>query len=585
MSNFTNEYFKQSDVWKEEIEPYQYQVLNDILEILPSDIDSLLDVGCGNGLITNRLPKDLRVVGLDLSHEALKSVQREKVVGDVRDLPFEDNSFDLVMANDVIEHLSLDEAEEALKEISRVAGKYIIITVPFTEDLNANMVKCKECGRYYHVNHHKRTFNLDGLKNLVTQNGYVLDSQVLSGDVWNRDPFEISLAKKQLLLDTPFSEGLICNYCGSEIAETGIENVILKTKIQKLESEVCINNTYLIDACMLRTECISIYKRSDIHLKGASLANKFKRLDECPHESISNNIIDLRSPKLYKQEFLPLYSPNPYFLCNELKSEGACLSDSVGVLFGFFCPEDKNSEKAILKLFGKSQGPSILVIYSYDNDIGYVLVSSIEVCDRFSVSIEINRLVFSSYGILFSIKSQGNEVILTQATLTGVVEQEFKLYKTNKDLSFLKLLSGDDLYLSLRFYEENPIISRGWMEVPEFWSTIYLPLEDNIDRKNFSGVLEKLCIDLANKSEQLILSNSNLENKLSVLQDAYNELEYNNELLITQQDTLLSEVHKVRGLYENIKVSQEDLTKEYEELMAKYERTLSRRVKRFINKL
>jgi len=55
-------YFEQTALWGKPPQFYQVQVLADILEILPPDVQSVLDVGCGDGYITNSLLDHLKVM-------------------------------------------------------------------------------------------------------------------------------------------------------------------------------------------------------------------------------------------------------------------------------------------------------------------------------------------------------------------------------------------------------------------------------------------------------------------------------------------------------------------------------------------
>ena len=55
-----------------------------ILSSKSEDCTSILDLGCGNGRITNELPLQCRrVVGLDSSKEGLNYVETEKVLGTI----------------------------------------------------------------------------------------------------------------------------------------------------------------------------------------------------------------------------------------------------------------------------------------------------------------------------------------------------------------------------------------------------------------------------------------------------------------------------------------------------------------------
>jgi SAM-dependent methyltransferase len=100
---------------------------------------SLLDAGCGTGGYL-RWARELgtfdRLAGVDVSAEAVAAAKRlapeaELQVGSVRELPFPDDSFDLVLLNDVIQHVHEDELDAALAELRRVlrpAGAMLVRT-------------------------------------------------------------------------------------------------------------------------------------------------------------------------------------------------------------------------------------------------------------------------------------------------------------------------------------------------------------------------------------------------------------------------------------------------------------------------
>jgi len=100
---------------------------------LPPD-PRILDAGCGTGGYLRRYARIGRATGVDPAPEAvrfcrergLESVER----AGLEDLPFEDGSFDLIAATDVIEHIAAEET--ALRELRRVAapGAALLLTVP-----------------------------------------------------------------------------------------------------------------------------------------------------------------------------------------------------------------------------------------------------------------------------------------------------------------------------------------------------------------------------------------------------------------------------------------------------------------------
>lgn len=95
----------------------------------------ILDIGCGTGAMLDQLSKYGDVVGADFSQEALKfcrerGLHTPLVRSDVRRMPFASNTFDVITAMDVVEHIDSDKA--AMQEIYRVLrpGGRVFITVP-----------------------------------------------------------------------------------------------------------------------------------------------------------------------------------------------------------------------------------------------------------------------------------------------------------------------------------------------------------------------------------------------------------------------------------------------------------------------
>jgi SAM-dependent methyltransferase len=97
---------------------------------------SLLDVGCGKGFMIhdfNELIPGISVEGVDISLYAIENAfenMKSKVrVADARELPYADNTFDLVVSINTIHNLERSELIKALKEIQRVSKKHSFITV------------------------------------------------------------------------------------------------------------------------------------------------------------------------------------------------------------------------------------------------------------------------------------------------------------------------------------------------------------------------------------------------------------------------------------------------------------------------
>jgi len=111
--------------------------LNTVVETTrPLQINSVLDVGCGEGFTLARLQKEKigkewQGIEPDETARELGKKLYPKVdikTGDIYSLPYKSNSFDLVMATEVLEHL--ENPKKAYRELLRVSKKYVLISVP-----------------------------------------------------------------------------------------------------------------------------------------------------------------------------------------------------------------------------------------------------------------------------------------------------------------------------------------------------------------------------------------------------------------------------------------------------------------------
>ena len=111
--------------------------LNTVVKtVKPLQINSVLDAGCGEGFTLARLQKEKigkvhEGIEYDETAIALGRKTYPKVYirkGDIYDLPYKSNSFDLVICTEVLEHL--ENPKKAYRELIRVSRKYILISVP-----------------------------------------------------------------------------------------------------------------------------------------------------------------------------------------------------------------------------------------------------------------------------------------------------------------------------------------------------------------------------------------------------------------------------------------------------------------------
>lgn len=138
----------------------------------------ILDVGCGSGWVANHfLNQGKTVVSMDVS--AVNPVRlAEKyplenhlaVVADVYSAPFRDNSFDCIIASEVIEHVANPKAFiDALLPLLKPSGK-LIITTPHNEKLQYHL--CVHCNKPTPKNAHLYSFTDSNISELLPHKGY-----------------------------------------------------------------------------------------------------------------------------------------------------------------------------------------------------------------------------------------------------------------------------------------------------------------------------------------------------------------------------------------------------------------------------
>jgi SAM-dependent methyltransferase len=128
------------------------------VRLIPTDTRSVLDVGCGDGRIVHRLPEWTRPVALDFSHASVRHIKGSALCASSEHLPFPDQSFDLVLCCETIEHLPDEVFRRTLEELARVSRRYILISVPYKENLRRHRTRCSACGAMFHVWGHLRRF-------------------------------------------------------------------------------------------------------------------------------------------------------------------------------------------------------------------------------------------------------------------------------------------------------------------------------------------------------------------------------------------------------------------------------------------
>lgn len=133
----------------------------------------VLDVGAAKGFMIHDfklLMPELNIIGVDVSEYALEhahpSVKHLLQLGNAQQLPFEDQSFDLVISINTIHNLPLSELKESLKEIQRVSRGNAFVTVDAwrTELERENLLKWNLTAKTF--------MHVDDWKSLFAEVGY-----------------------------------------------------------------------------------------------------------------------------------------------------------------------------------------------------------------------------------------------------------------------------------------------------------------------------------------------------------------------------------------------------------------------------
>ncbi len=176
MESLEKEQYDNVELWRHlNVSESNKERIKEVYGMIPGDVKSLADIGCGNGMFLNYLRsyseiKDL--IGIDISEVALKGVKTDKKVGSILNIPLGNKGYDIVTALEVLEHLNEKDFEKGKEELCRVSNEYLIVSTPFEEDLELEFVKCLKCKTRYNVSHHKRSFNEVDFRNLFNEHGF-----------------------------------------------------------------------------------------------------------------------------------------------------------------------------------------------------------------------------------------------------------------------------------------------------------------------------------------------------------------------------------------------------------------------------
>ena len=144
----------------------------------PLGAKKVLDAGCGEGfslnkLISNKIGDELE--GIEYSKEAIALGEKlfpnaNIKLGDIYNLPYKTDSFDLVVCTEVLEHL--EDPQKALLEIIRVSKKYLILSVPNEPIFRlANFLRGKYMSSFGNSHGHINHWTIFSFQKFIKKNG------------------------------------------------------------------------------------------------------------------------------------------------------------------------------------------------------------------------------------------------------------------------------------------------------------------------------------------------------------------------------------------------------------------------------
>ena len=173
-----------------------YEVIEAIKKHHPLNINAILDIGSADGLMLSRIKKEFpsaECIGLEYSGELIKTCEDKNIKiiqGDAQNPPFQNDSFDVVCAAALIEHVEnpikmLEEAYRVLKP-----GGIIIITTP-----DPFFDKIAQAIGHIEKDLHQETFSIKKLKNYFLKTNFkVLEAKKFMFSPIGF-PFEIQIEK------------------------------------------------------------------------------------------------------------------------------------------------------------------------------------------------------------------------------------------------------------------------------------------------------------------------------------------------------------------------------------------------------
>lgn len=142
---------------------------------------TLLDVGCGEGIVFNQISQqfDTQIVGMDYDPARVESSGERRgnaalLTGDAHILPFKEQSFDIILMLELLEHVG--NPLQTLAEARRVTRRYLLTSVPREPWWRlGNMTRLKYLGDLGNTPEHINHWTLSSFRELISGGFSILE--------------------------------------------------------------------------------------------------------------------------------------------------------------------------------------------------------------------------------------------------------------------------------------------------------------------------------------------------------------------------------------------------------------------------
>ena len=239
-----------------------------IRDQIPDNTRTILEVGCGTGTVTRALTENYKVTGLELSSVGVQKVRELGITcvqGSIDELPFPDKSFDMVIASEVLEHLDEEIFTKGLRQLARVASRYILITVPNNERLQSYRKECPMCRSMFVPWGHIRSFRIETLRELFDDLNFVpMKIRTFGPRIPNRHNLISRLLMWHRWLYNPLGPGQRCPICKYVVPGTPPHGI---PTLERLLERPLVECTHILDFIAAKLSpkyqrwILAIYKR------------------------------------------------------------------------------------------------------------------------------------------------------------------------------------------------------------------------------------------------------------------------------------------------------------------------------------